>query len=273
MTKEYLSQFPPLSQLHIDNDFIFMLTMQDKFICKRFAEILLNMKIKDIVYPKVQKSEKPFYLSKSVRFDAYIAQDNKVINVEMQSSHYENLMLRARYYQSMIDATILKAGADYEDLKETYLLFVCKNDPFHKDIPVYTIKPYCEELLSFDISDKTEKRFFACNVYNNVQDIELKALMQYIYTYKATNDFTNHVDNFIESQKKKEEIIMNYGDFNLLEMDARRLGKQEGIREGKQEGRQEEACSIVKSMLKNNLDFDMITKCTGLSYEQIRSLQ
>lgn len=257
----------PLKDLHIDFDFMFMLVMQEKSICKKVAEILLDIKIRDIIYTETQKEGRPFYISKSVRFDAFIANTDKVINIEMQSSHYANLMLRARYYQSMLDVSLLKAGESYENLQESYLLFICKDDPFYKGLPVYTIKPYCQELLDFSITDRTQKKFFACKFYEKIaeSDIALKAFMEYIYTYKATNDFTKVVDNFIEDQKRMEENIVKYSNFNMVEMDARIAGKKEGIQEG--------VSSIVKGMLANNLDYDIIKKCTGLSYEQIRALQ
>lgn len=222
----------PLSELQIDNDFIFMLVMQNKEICRRLSEILLGVEIKEIAYNETQKSQRPFYLSKSVRFDAYLKGSDKIIRIEMQSLHYEHLPLRARYYQSVTDVSILKTGEEYADLKDTYLLFICKTDPFGKTLPVYTIRNRCDEDLALDVSDGTIKKFFNCSAYNDVADTELKSFLEYVSTYKATNDWTSQLDEFIKTEKTKEENVMKYSDFNMVAMDARREGRQEGIQQG-----------------------------------------
>ena len=40
---------------------------------------------------------------------------------------------RTRYYQSMIDMDSLMKGQDYSELKDSYILFICKRDPFKDD--------------------------------------------------------------------------------------------------------------------------------------------
>ena len=45
--------------------------------------------------------------------------------------------LRMRYYQSMIDIDHLNHGESYSDLKESYIVFICLDDPFGDGKPVY----------------------------------------------------------------------------------------------------------------------------------------
>ena len=66
-----------------------------------------------------------------------------------------------RYYQSMIDIDSLMKGEEYENLKESYILFICKDDPFKDDkenlfsLPCYTFKNTCAENDAVNLDDKT----------------------------------------------------------------------------------------------------------------------
>ena len=52
--------------------------------------------------------------------------------------------------------------------------------------------------------------------------------------------------------------------------------KDQAYRDGKDEGREEgsttKAIEIAKSMLAENIDINIISKCTGLSIDEIKSL-
>jgi predicted transposase/invertase (TIGR01784 family) len=54
---------------------------------------------------------------------------------------------------------------------------------------------------------------------------------------------------------------------------ARREGIREGERKGILKGKRETSVTIAKEMKANNLPFDTIQKCTGLSMEEIERLQ
>ena len=45
----------------------------------------------------------------------------------------KNLPKRARYYRGMIDLNILEKGKDYNQLKKSYVIFICNYDPFSRD--------------------------------------------------------------------------------------------------------------------------------------------
>ncbi len=49
--------------------------------------------------------------------------------------------------------------------------------------------------------------------------------------------------------------------------------RQTGFRQGLEEGKLEKAEEIAKQMLKNNIDMEMIIKCTSLSRKQIENLK
>ena len=62
---------------------------------------------------------------KSVRLDIFATDnDGKKYNIEIQRKDKGEGAKRARYHSSFIDANILSAGSDTEDLPDTYVIFI-----------------------------------------------------------------------------------------------------------------------------------------------------
>ena len=159
-----------LEDLTFADNGMFQAVLSDPQICAELVERLLGIQIERVEYPELEKAIKPFYNTKGVRLDVYIKDKNKVIDIELQSYTQKALGKRTRYYQSMIDMDSLMKGESYKKLKESYILFICKYDPF-KDkngepfgFPRYTFKNVCGEENLVNLNDKSVKV-----VYNTSQ--------------------------------------------------------------------------------------------------------
>ena len=82
--------------------------------------------------------------SKGVRFDVYTKDDNRIFDIEIQTTINANLSRRARYYQSMIDTDSLARGEKYSRLKDSYVIFLCLSDPFDESLPVYFSRTHAD---------------------------------------------------------------------------------------------------------------------------------
>jgi len=120
------------------------------------------VEIKDIHYLETEKSMDARYQGKGIRMDVYVRDDAATVyNIEMQVRMLEgeSLFKRTRYYQSMIDADLLAAGADYDDLNKTVIIFICPFDPFGKGRHIYTFRNLCVEDKKLELSDGAIKIF------------------------------------------------------------------------------------------------------------------
>ena len=70
--------------------------MKNKPICKGVLERLLRIKVGKIEYPSLQKIIAPFYESKGIRLDVYVAEPSRVFDIEIQTSIPPNLPKRTR---------------------------------------------------------------------------------------------------------------------------------------------------------------------------------
>ena len=117
-------------ELSISNDFLFGKVMQNPKLCKELLQrILPDLNIERIEYPELQKSINMDMDARSVRLDVYVKDEKEVVyDIEMQVSHTKELAKRSRYYQSMIDLQLIDKGQLYDELKQSYVIFVCPFD-------------------------------------------------------------------------------------------------------------------------------------------------
>ena len=59
-----------------------------------------------------------------------------------------------------MDVDNLLRGQSYAELKESYVIFICTQDPFGKGLPVYTFRSVCGEDGSILLNDKSVKVFY-----------------------------------------------------------------------------------------------------------------
>jgi len=81
-------------------------------------------------------------------------------DLEMQTGNYTNLLLRSRYYQSACDINSTPRRTKFNELKETYIIFLCKDDPFGLGLPLYTENKTFLETNAIPYDDKTHKLFY-----------------------------------------------------------------------------------------------------------------
>ena len=77
---------------------------------------------------------------RSIRLDIVATDENgRVYNIEIQRSDKGACIKRARYNSSLLDANVTEPGDDYENLIETYIIFITENDVLKAGLPIYHI--------------------------------------------------------------------------------------------------------------------------------------
>lgn len=257
-----------VDELSFTDNGMFQEVLREPQICTEFVERLLKIKIGHIEYPELEKVIEPFYTSKGVRLDVYLKDENKVIDVELQSYPQEALGKRTRYYQSMIDIDSLMKGQDYTELKESYVLFICKNDPFipsnSKDVglPCYTFRNTCIENPSVNLNDKSVKVIYNASAYSKERDERVRSLLHFISTNEpGKDDFAKRLSLLVEKIKENDKFRRIYAAMNLYDRDLIRNAKQE------------QAIENAINCLKDGDSPEKVSRCIGLPLEKVRELQ
>ena len=262
--------------LTFTDHYMFEKVLKNPEICKELLERLLKIQIERLEYPEVEKTISPYYETKGVRLDVYVKDNNKVFDIELQNSTDLNLGLRTRYYQSMLDTDNLLKGQHYTELPDSYIVFICKNDPFEKELPIYTFQTVCIENPNLTIKDNAIKKIFNAKAYNKEEDVAIKSFLQYINNNKTVDDFTQRLDSFVEKIKQEEVNRKEYQSMNIHDQDTFLRGKNEGfeagMQQGMQQGIQQKAIETAKNMLEMKLTLKQIFQATGLPLETIENL-
>ena len=266
----------PVEELAFTDDFMFGVIMKNKSICKGVIERLLHINVGNIEYPSLQKTIAPFYKSKGIRLDVYVSDSDRIFDIEIQTSIPLFLSKRTRYYQSLMDVDNLLRGQNYAELKESYIIFICTQDPFGKGLPVYEFRNICTADNSIFLDDKSVKVFYNVGAYGKEGEPELSALLQYLCERKATSGFTQRIDALVEKAKRNEKFRSWYMSLNIwkddLRMAGEKIGFERGIRDGIAEGSYRAKRETAKLMAERKYPLTEIHLITGLSEAEIKKL-
>ena len=265
-----------IDELTFTDDGVFQAVLRNPDVCIELVERLLHIHVKKVEYPELEKQIAPFYTTKGVRLDVYLKDEDKIIDVEMQSYPMEALGKRTRYYQSMIDMDSLMKGEDYPDLKDSYILFICKDDPFknsdgkHYGLPCYTFKNTCAENPNVKLNDNSLKVIYNASAYKEVSDRKIRDFLQFVCTNEPGKDgFTTRLSSLVEELKENEKFRSDYAAMNLHDRDITRAAKREGIAEGAEQ----KAIEAAQNLLREGDSLDKIVRCTGLPLKKVLELQ
>ena len=214
----------------IANNFIFYKVMQNnEDVCKELLEILLQIKIDHIVMHTEETIEID-YDKKGIRLDVYAEGADKAFDLEMQSTDKGELPERARYYQGVLDVQALSSGADYKELKDNYVIFICVPDIFERGLAKYTFENLCIENTKIKLNDRAYKYFFIASNYDKILDERQKAFLKLVMSPKATgtDSFTEKVTKLVEEAKLNTQWRKQFMEWEREMARKFREGKEEG---------------------------------------------
>ncbi len=130
---------------------------------KECAEFLIRQLLDDsslnVVSVTAQKEMKNLN-GRSIRLDIHAIDSNgKAYDIEVERSDSRATPKRARYNASIMDSYITEPGDDYENLPESYVIFVTENDVWKGNLPVYTANRKIEELNNVSFDDESHILF------------------------------------------------------------------------------------------------------------------
>ena len=248
------------------DDFMFGKIMSDKENCREFLRILLKIDPEtEIADPVTQNSLRNSPESKSIIVDVRTHDEFNDYDIEAQKQNHPNLPKRTRYYQAMMDVDFLEAGHDYLELRNNFIIFICLHDLFGAGRPVYTFQNRCNEDNSILLSDETKKIFLVASKCDKIKsNREIRDFMEYVKTGNAESTYTQRIDEIV--RKAHENPIWKREYMDAMIEDIR-------VEKARYEGARNNALQNARNFLNMGLSIEMIAKGTGLSIEEIKSLQ
>lgn len=263
------------------------------FLEKIFNQKIINLEIKTPVLPIRSKIEK----RKTV--DLLITFEDKIVNLEVNSSHYKYLNERNFSYITAVYNSIFEKGKRIKSKDEVIQI------NFTWGLP----KKYEKiDVLTYEVRDKKHNDLYIDNFKIIVYNMDyIKEVYYNKTTKKYKQDAPKHLlmldsnkeeleklckgdkimEKFKENVEKlnKDEIIIDFltkeEEDELKKQsyldEGYELGEEKGMKAGqkigKELGKKEEKENLAVKMLENNIDISVVSKITGLSIEKLEKLK
>ena len=266
---------------------IFMNVMRSPKICRALLELILPneeigaIRLKKSDNPLIDNSEinegadenlsvetqKTLKLeadAHGVRFDAFVASSKLWADIEMQTSDGLELDKRARYYHANMDLDFLEQGQSYENLKPSYVIFICTFDRFKRDEPVYFFRSWdVEKGLPLDDLSYTIVLNTKCSSEKVPE--ALKPFYEYLNDPKKNqaSELTRMIDERVR-KFNSSEWRQKYMTFEYILNEQKRESFAEGAAQKQRE--------IAKNLKQAGIPVEVIAENTGLSAEEVEAL-
>lgn len=251
----------------MDDDF-FTKCLDGNIPCVRLIlRIVLDMPDLEVIEVRTQVFVENL-LNRSVRLDILAMDDNgRIFNIEIQRTDKGAGAKRARYNSSMIDASLLKKGAGFDALPETYVIFITEHDVIGRNLPLYHIDRYISEL-----GEKFADEAHILYVNGAYQDDS--PVGKLMHDFSCTNAADMHYDVLADRvsffKESKEGVAIMCKAIEDMRMEA----YHEGREEGREEGRAEQTRSLALRMLSaGKYGLEEISDLSALPLEEVRALQ
>ena len=316
-----------MHKVDIRNDLMFSYVMRNPEICTELLEVLLpGHKIARVEYieleserdgapqaaitkarknrPDTQKALLSAIDKRGVRLDAYLDDGKTIYNIEMQTAEYGALPQRARLYQAHIDINQLERGQNFDELRPSYVIFICTFDPFGQSRYQYSFRNVCRE-TGKELQDEAYKLFFNTTGTEGEISPSLREMLQYINNpgaypvQKSKVELIHQIETAVEEANQDEEWRRMYMTWQIRQREAELLGEKRGIAIGEERGEKRGIAigeergekrgekrgiaigeergekrgklETARAMLKE-LPIDQVARFTGLSREELQSL-
>lgn len=192
---------------------------------------------------------------RSARLDILaVDEQNKAYNIEIQRNDRGAEVRRARYNSGLMDANITEPGDRYDQLYETYVIFITENDILKAGLPIYHIERTIQE-TGMPFGDG------AHIIYVNSQikdDTKLGRLMQ---------DFTCTNPDDMNYPVLAQRVRYFKEDTKGVATMCR------AFEEVREEGERRKAIEAAKRLLSGGkLSYEEIADAMGLSVEEVKAL-
>ena len=303
-----------IDDVDIRDDFMFAYIIRNPEICIELLSYLLpDQRISHVQYYQLdekqqevpqqevrietQKAIAEAFNRRGVRLDAYLDDGTTIYNIELQTTRQPTLPQRARLYQAHLDINQLERGQQYDELRPSYVIFICTFDPFGAGHYRYTFRNVCQE-LPLELNDGTHKLFFSTVGTKGTISDGLREILRYIndpahFEMDSTKPrLIGRINEAVNEAKMDDEWRRAYMTYQVHQRDAElrgekrgiaigekrgiaigeKRGERRGISIGEKRGEKRGIAETARRMLLAGISAEDVVRITGLTPDEVRAL-
>lgn len=267
----------PLRELNLTSRFLFDEVMEDLQTQQDVLSIIFG---KDIPLLRQGETEKEFRLSpsiRSIRMDVFSMDEaHTIYDTEMQDTPKNDLAKRSRYYQALLDTSLLEPGIpNYNLLNDSYLILIMTFDLAGLKKYRYTFRPKCEEAPDYTLKDGTTRIFL--NTKGTNDDEVPDELVKFLHYVENTTDLAAkdtgserimRIHERVCKVKSSEQIGVKY----MQAWEEKYYNRQEALEEGLAKGARNKLKELVTKKLQKGNSAESIADMLEENIDTIREL-
>ena len=236
-----------LQKLTIMND-VFMRNVFKKRECTEYVlQVIMNKRGLKITDQVLQKDYKNLQ-GRSAVLDCVARDiDGRQMNVEIQQENEGASPKRARYHSGLMDMNTLNPGQDFDELPESYVIFITRDDMLGYGLQIYHVNRKIEEVGE---EFKDEAHIIYVNSKKQ-DDTELGRLMHDLHCRNAADMYSKILADRVRELKETQKGV----DIMCNELEEI---YSEGIESGERRGELRKAKDAALSMAADGMEVDKI---------------
>ena len=256
-----------LKNLTIMSD-VFMRNVFKQRECTEYVlQVIMGRKDLKVLDQVLQKDYKNLQ-GRSAILDCVVRDgDGRQFDVEIQQDTEGASPKRARYHSGLMDMNTLNAGQYFDELPETYVIFITRDDVLGYGLPIYHIGRKIEE-VGTDFKDEA----YIIYVNSSCQDdTELGCLMKDFHCRDAADIHSEILAKRVYELKETQEGV----DSMCREMDeiyneGAKRGRDEGIAQGIEFGEMKKAKETALTLAEKGMSAADIADIVKVSVKLVQ---
>ncbi len=248
-----------LKRLTLMSDLLSRNVLKDRRCTEYILRIIMNDKELRVVEQKLQADLKNLHGRSAVLDCLVIDGENREINIELQQDNEGAHPKRARYHLGLMDANILEPGKNFDQLPESYVIFITRKDALGKKLPILHIERTIKE-TGEDFGDQSH---FIYVDSSRQDDTELGRLMHDLNCSDASDMQKSILADRVRALKETERGV----EHMCREMDEI---YSEGVENGIEKGELKKAKETALSLFDMGLPVEKIAKAVKISADTVQ---
>ena len=243
---------------------IFMRNVFKKRECLEYVlQVIMEKQDLHVIDQIIQKDYKNLQ-GRSAVMDC-VAKDStgKQFDVEIQQDNEEASPKRARYHSGLMDMNTLNHGQDFEELPESYVIFITRDDILGYGLPIYHIDRQIKE-LNEAFQDEAHIIYVNSRKQN---DTELGKLMHDLHCKKADEMHSPILAKRVYELKETQKgVELMCHEMEKIYSEGMESGEKRGIEMGELKAKKE----TILSLAEMGIPVDKIAKAVNLSEKDVQ---
>jgi predicted transposase/invertase (TIGR01784 family) len=257
-------------ELNITNRFMFNKVMSDDKLCSRVLQSLTGKNVSEVKSLVAEKYLQITEDGRGVRYDVFV-EDSEDVLYDAEMQNYDNageLPLRTRYYQSMIDLSMMDMGYRFSQLKESYVIFICTFDPFGKGERCYDFSNRSGKKGELSLGDKRTILIYNVTGKSDNLNDDTNEFLDFVKDGTVSGTLSDSLNKAVKDARHNKEWRAEYMMHMANYWDNIEQGKELGMEIGIERGSAISLINLVeKYMNRHNSSLENTLQILDVSME------